>query len=272
MPEKDAFDITRDEVQSAARRNWNRLVDHGRRFLAAKLLVILVGALGFVAAAKFFLPGLVAAGCAVVFLLLGGWAIQTQRLLNQERERRYWTVIEALRVNQSEVQAQVAVREATLVIADLPGGRIAQLRAYPPLVQATHYARRSAQATAANSSPRQGQRADALPKPPDLGPVQAELTDLREREKVIEAEIQALAAPGTKWEDDAVAAKGEYQRAKRATFAARQRVRSGKRPTDASAGATFEVGLNRDGTRPVNPRKPTPTPEQIFRGEEEVDS
>lgn len=269
--EQDAFDLTEDQAKAAARRGWHWVIDHGRRFVTAKLLAALVGGLGFVVAAQFFLPSFVAAGCAIAFVVLGGWAVQTQRLLNRERERRHWTTIDGLRVKQQEVRAQAALREATLAVADLRGGGRAQMRVYPPLVQAVHYLRGQARAAArADAPPRQRQRADASPKPPDVGPVERQLKDLRERDELIEAQIQALAAPGTEWEEKADKKAEEYSRAKQATLEARKRARKGQRPTAAAPGFAFEMGRNRDGSRRVAKRDSDPTPEQIFRDEDEA--
>lgn len=65
MLEQDAFDLTEDQAKAATKRGWHWVIDHGRRFVTAKLLAAFVGGLGFVVAAQFFLPSLVATGCAV---------------------------------------------------------------------------------------------------------------------------------------------------------------------------------------------------------------
>lgn len=147
------------------------------------------------------------------------------------------------------------------------------MRVYPPLVQAVHYLRGQARAAArANAPPRQRQRqrVDPAPKPLDVGPVEQQLKDLREQEELIEAQIQALAAPGTEWEERADEKAKEYSRAKQAALEARKRAQKGQRPTAAKPGFAFEMGRNRDGSRRVAKRDPDPTPEQIFRDEDEA--
>jgi hypothetical protein len=268
VSERDAFDFTRDQAKATISHSWHRLIDHGRRLVTAKLLAILGGAFGFVVAAQFFLPALVAAGCAVGLVLLAAWAVQTQRLLHREREAGRWRSIDILRARQRELRAQAALREATLVVAELRGGGNAQMRTYQPLVEAVRYSRGRARAVMkADASPRQRQQADAAPKAPAVGPVERELKDLREQDEVVEAQIQALAAPDTKWEARANEKGEEYRRAKKADLEARKRARNGQRPTAPSPGLAFAIGRNPDGSRRVANRKPDPTPEQIARGE-----
>ncbi|HSC21723.1 MAG TPA: hypothetical protein VLC07_08330 [Solirubrobacterales bacterium] len=271
MPELDAYDLTREQAKAVVSRLWNWLFDHGRRMVTSNLLMILGAALGAVIAGWFSLQVLVAAGCTAAFLVLGGWAIQTQRLLHREREVRYWTTIKGLRVRQREIRAQADLREATLAVAGLRGGANAQMRTYRPLVEAVRFLRGQArEAMQPSASPRQRQRAPIAPEPPDVGAVERQLKDLREEDALIEAEIQALAAPGTKWEERAEVKAEEYSRAKRAALEARKRARQGQRPTAAEPGFSFEVGRNRDGSQSISERGADLTPEQIFEDEDEA--
>jgi hypothetical protein len=237
--------------------------------LTVKLAVGVVTAFAFAAAAAFAFPVFVATGLGVVAVFLVVWAVQSQRLLHRERSAGHWRSIEILRAHQCELRAQVSIREATLVVAGEPGDREAAMRAYQPLVAAVRY--REGQMRAALKAevlPRERQRSDAAPKAPDLGPTRSELKELREKGELVEARIQALAAPGTEWETKS----DEYRRAKAADLEARQRARKGQRPTAPAPGLAFEMGRNRDGSHRVAKRNPDLTPEQIFKDEDDANA
>jgi hypothetical protein len=268
MPEKDAFELTKDEATDAGRRAWHWLIDRARTFLTVKLAVGVVTAFALAVAAALAFPAFVAAGFALATVFLVGWAVQSQRLLHRERSAGHWRSIDILRARQRELRAQVSVREAALVIAGQPGNREAAMRAYQPLVAAIHYREaRTRAALRADAPPAQRQRSDAAPKPPDLKPTRRELKKMREEMEVVEAQIQALAAPGTEWESKSDERAEEYRRAKAADLEARQRARKGQRPTAPAPGFAIEVGRNRDGSRRVGKPDPKPTPEQIARSE-----
>lgn len=235
--------------------------------LTVKLGVSVVTALALAAAAALVFPLFVAIGLVVVTVFLVVWAVQSQRLLHRERSAGRWRSIDILRAHQRELRAQALIREATLVVAGEPVDREAAMCAYQPLVAAVRYREaRMRAALKADASPRQRQRADAAPKAPDLGPTRRELKELREKDELVEVRIQALAAPGTEWESKA----DEYRRARAADLEARRRARKGQPPTAPATGLAFEMGRNRDGTRRVVRREPDPTPEQIFRDEDEA--
>lgn len=270
MPEKDAFEFTQEEVATLGRRLWHGLIDRARTFLTVKLAAGVFATAALAVAAQFAFSTFVAVGFAVAAVFLVGWAVQSQRLLHRERAISRWTIIDGLRVKQREVRAQASVREATLVVAGQPGDREAVMRAYQPLVAAVRYREgRTRAALRADATPQQRQRQPATPKAPDLSSAKRELKDLRAEDEVIEARIQALAAPGTSWEAAADERAEEWRRAKAADLEARKRARVGRRPTGPGGGFAFEVGRNPDGSRRVGRREPDPTPEQIFRGDEE---
>jgi hypothetical protein len=264
VTEKDAFELTKDEATDAGRRAWHWLIDRARTVLTVKLAVGVVSAFILATAAAFAFPVFVAAGFAVVAAFLVAWSIQTQRLLHRERSAGHWRSIDILRAHQRELRAQVSIREATLVVAGEPGDREAAMRSYQPLVAAVRYREaRMRAALKADASPRQRQRSDAAPKAPDLGPTRRELKELREKGEMVEARIQALAAPGTKWESKSEEKAEEYRRARAADLEARKRARKGQRPTAPVPASTFEIGRNPDGSRRVGRPDPEPTPEQI---------
>jgi hypothetical protein len=270
VTEKDAFDFTKDEAGEVGRRAWHWLIDRARTVLTVKLAVGVVTAFAFAAVAAFAFPVFVAVGLGVVAAFLVVWAVQSQRLLHRERSAGHWRSIDILRAHQRELRAQVSIREATLVVAGEPGDREAAMRAYQPLVAAVRYREaRMRAALKAEASPRQRQRSDAAPKAPDLGPTRRELKELREKGELVEARIQALAAPGTEWETKSDEKAEEYRRARAADLEARKRARKGQRPTALAPGFAFEMGRNRDGSQRVAKRNPDPTPEQISRDEDE---
>lgn len=218
VPEKDAFDFTKDEAGEVGRRALHWLIDRARTVLTVKLGVSVVTALALAAAAALVFPLFVAIGLVVVTVFLVVWAVQSQRLLHRERSAGRWRSIDILRAHQRELRAQASIREATLVVAGEPVDREAAMRAYQPLVAAVRYREaRMRAALKADASPRQRQRADAAPKAPDLGPTRRELKELREKDELVEVRIQALAAPGTEWESKA----DEYRRARAADLEAR---------------------------------------------------
>jgi hypothetical protein len=268
VPELDAYDLTKQQATDIGRRAWRWLIDRARTVLTVKLALGVVVTAALAVAAQFAFSAFVAAGFAVVAIFLIGWSVQTQRLLHRERAAGRWRSIDILRARQGELRAQAALCEATFVVADLPGGGNAQMHVYQPLAQAVRYSRgRARAAMKADVSPRQRQQAPAVPKAPDVGPVQRELKDLREQGEVAEARIQALAAPDTEWEIGADEKAEEYRRARAADLEARQRARNGQRPTAPSGGFALEIGRNPDGSRRVGRRDPSATPEQIAKGE-----
>lgn len=268
MNEKDAFEFSKDEVADASRRALHWLIDRARTFLTVKLAVGVVTALALAVAAALAFPTFVAAAFALVAVFLVGWAVQSQRLLHRERSAGHWRSIDILRARQRELRAQVSVREAALVVVGESGDHESAMRAYQPLVAAVRYREaRTRAALRADVPPAQRQRSDAAPKPPDLKPTRRELEKMREEMEVVEAQIQALAAPGTEWEAKADERAEEYRRARAADLEARQRARRGQRPTASASGFAIEVGRNRDGSRRVGTPDPKLTPEQIARGE-----
>lgn len=265
MPQPNPHEYVQQQAVSRAIRFWNWLTDHLHAWASGKLVLWISGAVGAATAAAFVLPFLVALVFGVSAIGLMAWAVGAHHLLHRERRINEWNAVQRLRSKQREIRAQIAIREAAVLIADEPGRDFRpRARAYPPLVAAVRYSKgRIRQARQAEMPPQQRQRQPAVPKKPDLGDTRRELKSLEAEAEAVEAQIQALAAPDAKREASAKEKKEAYRRIKDADVEARRRVRKGMSPTAPEGAPGIEVTLKLDGSRKVDQRPPRETPEQI---------
>ncbi len=234
MPEQDAFDFAKGEATASALRIWHWFGERLRTFLTVKLAVVSAATIGVAVAAWFAFPVAVALafGACAIFLVL--WAVQSQRLLHRRRALGRWDAIDGLRAKQQEVTAKAALREAALAICGGPGDRQFRFGIYPPLGAAVRYAEAGRRdETASQARPR---RQDSAPQVPALTQARRELEDLREQGEMLEARIQALAAPGSAWERAADETAERWTLARAADAEARRRARrAGSRPPPTPA-------------------------------------
>lgn len=265
MPQPDPHDYARQQAVNRAIRAWNWLSDHLHAYASAKLALWISGALGAAAAAAFVFPLLVALIFGVFAVGLSLWAVGAHHLLHRERRINEWNAVHRLRSKQREIRAQVAVREAALLIADEPGRDFrSRARAYPPLTEAVRYSKgHIQQARQAEMPPQQRQRQPAVPRKPDLDGTREELKNLQAEAEAIETRIQALAAPGAQRELEAEEKREIYRRTKAADLEARKRARRGLPPTLPDGEPGVEVAFKPDGSHEVEQRPPRATPEQI---------
>jgi hypothetical protein len=271
MTDQEPFDALADDAKQLALSVSRRIFERGREWLTHQLTVLMVGALASGALAIVVLPIFAGIACGLIALAAVVYAIWARRLMENERRNRRWVYIQGKRIQQRELRALAAVDVATLAMCGDRQARFSGRRS-PELTQALAHLQGQVRRTALAAQPQPAvaaQRQPAVPAPPDLAAVRRRLQQRQAEAQALEAEIQALAAPGdSKLEQDA----GERRQAERdlteatrqAERAARERRRRGQKPTRPAGeeiGLQLQVGP--EGVRQVRNMDPSTTPEEL---------
>ena len=276
----EPLDAFRDDVEHAVRRRWR----DARWWLgkwAGAQLVKLVGA-GAISAGLLWaaFPYAAAAAATAIIVLLAGYTIYVRKQLVDERTLRRRAWISGRRLQQQVLKHEVALAEATLILAGQPQDRRSRFDLRAPgsseFVSAVRYAETRAASVTQGPQPATAARRGAAPRvpsPPQVDGVRRR-RDLRKSEIAkLEAEIQCLS---TRDAIDLARAAEEAERsykqqrddAHRAERAARDRYRAGRTPSPAQAGHALEIRVTPNGERDVREAAPAPTPEQIANGKQ----
>lgn len=269
MTDPEPFDALTDDAKRLALSVSRRIFDRGREWLTHHLIVLVVGVLASGALAIAVLPIFAGIACGLIALAAVVYAIWARRLMENERRNRRWAYIQGKRIQQRELRALAAVDVATLAIC---GDRHARFsgRRNPELTQALAHVQGDVRRTALAAQPAgAAQRQPAVPAPPDLAAVRRRLQKRQAELDALEAEIQALAAPGDrKLEHDAAdrrqAERDLTEATRQADRAARERRRRGQKPTQpAGEGIGLQLQVGPDGVRQVRNMDPPKTPEEL---------
>lgn len=275
MTDQSPEQVAKEEFSNALRTAWRGLIDRGRRYASVTLLKIGLGGLAAAVLAAISLPILAAVACGVAVVLALWFGVYAYKLFDRERTTRQWAFVQGKRAQQQTLDAEQRADEAVLAIMGKPEDARLRVGARPrELVQALAVVRyRSAQAHAAQfpQPASAAQHSPAAPKEPDLAPVRARISKRKAEREALEAEIQALAAPGDieaamLAEEKRTHAQSAHESAHQASQAARERTRRGQTATSPSAGISMSMKIDPRGTRDVRSVPPQPTPEQIARG------
>ena len=216
-----------------------------------------------------------------------GYAIYVRKQLVDERtlHRRAW--IDGKRLQQQLLKHEVMLADATLLLVGEPRDRQVRYDLHGPGAQefktAVRYVEAKARAAAAaeqRPQPARATRRDATPVVP-TAPKVAGVRRRRDLNKAEidkrEAEIQALATPDAidlarAAEEADRSYKQQRAAAHEADRVARDRHRSGRKPSPQSPEPALQIRFLPNGGSDVRSVPPEATPEQIARGERPTDT
>jgi len=265
------------EARGLYQRIKARIVDWGWKYVTLSLAKVVLPGLGAIALAIVALPAFAAAACCVVIALLVTYAVYSTRLLKRVDAELRWAWIASKRLEQRNLDQQIATDRAILEIMGERGDHRdwKPYRAVPQDLKSAmaHVRGRLAEAGRASrpQPPGAATRAPAVPSGPAIAPIKARLAAREAERAALSAEIESLATPGDIEQamkaEDAERTKRERQDAATAADReARDRVRRGLSATTPEAGQTIRLGVKPNGDRDMSTRPGSPTPEQIAQG------
>ena len=270
----DPLQLAKDETGVLYTRLKVRVLDWAKRYLTAALLKVLVPAGGAVVLAILVLPAFAVAACVVAIALLAVYSINATRLLKRKDAELRWAWVASKRIHQRNLDHQIATDN---VILELMGERTESrpFRFVPQeLRSALAHVRRGATLARAVSSPipiLAGIHAGGPSEGPALGPVKARKATREAEHETLSAEIESLAIPddikrAMKVENAKRTQRERQDAATKADRAARDRARTGLRPTVLEPEPTITLSVTANGDQKVGTDRRGPTPEQIAAG------
>lgn len=250
----EPLDVVRAVVEPKVRISAHNVRWTVQKWLGRQLVRWGAAAIGSAGLAVYELPAAAAAiAVGVIAVLLAFCVGQRIQYVRLEGPTRWSLQIANRRLKRDVLKAELALRQATLLLAGDPRDRQEQFRMHAPgtqdFVKVLRYERGRRAASAADERPqppRARVRQGAAPKPPDVASVRRR-RDLIVRElAVLEEEIQALAVPQDSERAELVAASRrildeERSAAARADRAARDCARKGLPPVPPDGEATFKL-------------------------------
>lgn len=292
MTDLNPFDPAKQDVRNIVTRAHNKAQDLAKTYITAALTKTLgTYAIG-IGAAVYMLP--VAAWITIVVALVVAavWAIYATKIMKaQDREHR-WGYVGAKRVQQRNVEAEIAMHTATLALMGERHAPAAMRGATPELKAALafnrHRLRLAEERADAAEAVKDGTATDTQrralarfrrqsgavpPKGPAVEPIKARRAALYAERAELEAEIKSLStadsiAAAMQAEEVQGARRTRKERqdaARKADQAARERVRAGKEPTRSEPEHVLALRIGANGDRDVSSGRGALTPEQIAR-------
>jgi hypothetical protein len=277
--EPDPLDALRTDVEQAARWRWRNLQGWVRKWAGVQLVKLFAGGALSIGLVWTALPVFAAAFATAVVVLLAGYAIYVRKQLVDERTMRRWAFVANKRLQQDVVKRDLALAQATLILAGEPRDRQARFRIHAPgsreFVAAVRYLEARVADAAALQHPQPAKTRSGRGRRsarPDVSGVRRRREVTKAEIAKLDAQIQALASPDAvelaRAAEEAVRSYEEQRAAAhKADRVARDRHRAGRRPTEAVGPRTIDVAIGPTGARGVRRRPPPLTPEQIARGE-----